>query len=58
MFMDDTRISAAKAEFNKLYADMKRNHVDAEDIATRLAYDIDLTQVNLILRQLNVPIVP
>lgn len=58
MFLDDTRISAAKAEYDTLYKDMKRNHVDTEDIATRLAYDIDLTQVNLILRQLNVPIVP
>lgn len=42
-FLDDTRISSAKAEYNNLYKDMKRNHVDVEDIAVRQAYDVDLT---------------
>lgn len=55
-FLDDTRISSAKAEYNSLYKDMKKNHVDVEDIAVRLAYDVDLTRQDLILKQLNLPI--
>ncbi len=55
-FLDDTRISSAKAEYNTLYKDMKRNHVDTEDIAVRQPYDVDLT--NNQLNFLNLPVQP
>lgn len=45
-FLDDTRISSAKAEYNTLYKDMKKNHVDVEDIPVRMAYDVDLSGVD------------
>jgi hypothetical protein len=57
-FLDDTRISAAKAEYNTLYNDMKKNHVDVEDIAVRLAYDIDLSGVNNALGYYDLPVQP
>lgn len=55
-FLDDTRISSAKAEYNNLYKDMVDNHVDAENIPVRLAYDVDVTQANSTLRQQTLPI--
>ncbi len=57
-FLDDTRISSAKAEYNTLYADMRKNHVDPEDIAVRLAYDIDLSGVNNALGYYDLPVQP
>ncbi len=53
-FLDDTRISSAKAEFNTLYKDMKRNHVDTEDIAVRQPYDVDLSGDQLGMQDLPV----
>lgn len=38
-FLDDTRISSAKAEYNELFNDMVHNDVAAENIPVRLAYD-------------------
>jgi hypothetical protein len=43
MFLDDTRVSAAKALSNELYRDMKANDVAAENIPVRLPYDVDLS---------------
>lgn len=57
-FLDDTRLSSAKAEYSRLYADMKKNHVDVEDIAVRLAYDIDLSGVNNALGYYDLPVQP
>lgn len=57
-FLDDTRVSSAKAEYNNLYQDMKKNHIDPEDIAVRLAYDIDLSGVNNALGYYDLPVQP
>lgn len=57
LFLDDTRLSAAKAEYNTLFKDMKRNCVETEDIAVRSPYDVDLVQMNNPLSQQTLPIV-
>ncbi len=58
MFLDDTRISAAKAEFNELFDQMKANNVDTEGAPVRLAFDVDLSGFNNVLGQYNLPVQP
>ncbi len=58
MFLDDTRISAAKAEFNDMYDLLKSNGVDAEGAPVRLAFDVDLSGFNNVLGQYNLPVQP
>lgn len=41
-FLDDTRLSSAKAEYNEMYADMIANDVATENTAVRMPYDVDL----------------
>jgi hypothetical protein len=55
-FLDDTRLSSAKAEFNNLFKDMKKNHVDVENIAVRNAFDVEPSQATSQLAQQNLPI--
>ncbi len=57
-FLDDTRISAAKAEYNNLFKDMISNDVAAENVPVRLAYDVDLSGFNNVLGQYNLPVQP
>ncbi len=57
-FLDDTRISEAKSQFNELYEDMVRNDVATEGIPVRLAYDVDLSGFNNVLGQYNLPVQP
>ena len=42
-FLDDTRISSAKAEYNELFSEMVHNDVAAENIPIRLPYDVSGT---------------
>ncbi len=58
LFLDDTRVSAAKAEFNDLYDLMKMNNVDSEGAPVRLAFDVDLSGYNNVLGQYNLPVQP
>lgn len=58
MFLDDTRLSAAKAEFNDLFALMKANNVDSEGAPVRLAFDVDLSGYNNVLGQYDLPVQP
>lgn len=51
-FLDDTRISECKAEYNNLFKDMKKNHIDVEDVPVRMAFDVDLSQSDAILNQI------
>lgn len=44
MFLDDTRLSAAQAEANRIYKDMIANDVASENIPVRQAYDVNLEQ--------------
>ncbi len=46
MFLDDTRISAAKAEFNALFQAMKDNDVASENSPIRQAFDVNLTEMD------------
>lgn len=55
-FIDDTRISSAKAEYNNLYDSLVANDVATEDIPVRLPYDVELSGSN-ILGDYNLPIV-
>ncbi len=57
-FLDDTRLSSAKAQFNELYKDMIHNDVATENIPVRLAYDVDLSGFNNVLGQYNLPVQP
>ncbi len=56
MFMDDTRISAAKAEAAKLYKQMVDNDVATEDIPVRMAFDDSSLQRYSQLNQEDFPI--
>lgn len=42
MFLDDTRISAAKAEAASIFKDMVKNEVATENIPVRQPYDVNL----------------
>ncbi len=56
MFMDDTRISAAKALANELYKKLEDNDVATEDIPIRMAFDDSPSQNYSQLNQENFPI--
>ncbi len=56
MFLDDTRISAAKAEANDILKTMIKNDVAVENIPVRQPFDVDLSDKTLWLRQTNLPI--
>lgn len=58
LFLDDTRISVAKAEFNDLFAQLKANDVASEGSPVRLAFDVDLSGFNNVLGQYNLPVQP
>lgn len=55
-FLDDTRLSAAKAQANDLYEAMVANEVAVEDIPVRLPYDFDNVDPNGQIGRLNLPI--
>lgn len=57
MFLDDTRISAAKVHSNEIYQDMIKNDVASENIPVRLPFDVDLNSVSMV-DQFNLPIEP
>lgn len=56
MFMDDTRISAAKALANELFEDMVKNDVVTENIAVREAFDVDVSSSTNQLGSIDLPI--
>ena len=57
MFLDDTRLSAAKVEAKSIMKAMIDNDVAAEDIAVRLPYDVNLdTNKTEQLRRQSLPI--
>lgn len=58
MFLDDTRLSAAKAERNELFEAMIANEAMTEDIAVRQPYDVNLgrTNTDVFLKRLDLPI--
>ncbi len=56
-FMDDTRLSAALAERNRLYDLMVDNDVATENAAVRMPFDNHITGEDAILRRLDLPII-
>lgn len=56
MFLDDTRISAAKAEAADIFKEMKANDVATENVAVRQPFDVDLGNVQSILNRTDLPI--
>ena len=56
-WLDDTRISSAKAEFNNLYDDLVKNDVATEDIPVRMPFDMNLTGTSEILDNYDLPII-
>lgn len=56
-WLDDTRLSAAKAEANDLLKSMIKNDVATENMPTRIPFDVDLTAEENFLRRLDLPIV-
>ena len=57
MFLDDTRMVQAKDVRKNIYEDMVANDVDAENVVSRAAFDVDLGERNW-LSQLNLPVEP
>ncbi len=55
-FLDDTRISSAKAEYEELYQFMLRNEVSTEDVATRQPFDTGLSYESEWLSDFRLPI--
>ena len=56
MFLDDTRLSAAKAEKNDIYDEMRRNDVATEHTPVRRSYDVNLEQTESFLSSLDTPV--
>jgi hypothetical protein len=55
-FLDDTRLSSAKAESDRLYKDMVRNDVASENTAVRRPYDSGIGQSSDWLSDYNLPV--
>lgn len=56
LFLDDTRVSFAKAEANNLYQQMVRSDIDTENVASRQPFDVDFSTKDWMLRRLDLPI--
>lgn len=58
MFLDDSRIAAARKIRDEIYADMVKNDIDAENIAYRTPFDVDMGELTRDewLRHLDLPI--
>lgn len=56
-WLDDTRLSSAKAEYNRILEDMKKNDIVTEDIPVREAFDANIVSTDeAILSHLDLPI--
>lgn len=57
LFLDDSRVNEAKKIAEKIYEDMVKNDIDAENVVSRLPYDAgSLTSKDEWLKRLDLPI--
>lgn len=55
-WLDDTRLSSALAERNRLWDAMIKNDIQTENIAVRMPFDVAVVDSSNILRQVDLPI--